>query len=453
METGSLHSIPAIDKARLGSYQIAILTICALIAMIDGFDTQSIALVAPDIARAWGLPIASFGPVFGIGLFGAMIGGLIAGGVSDRFGRKPSLLISMLVFGAGSLAMPFVVSMKELLIIRLITGLGLGGAMPSFMALASEFTPRRIRATLISAMFCGFPFGASIGAAASTWALAAYGWRSIFVVGGVIPLILLPIVALVVPESLRFLQERGKVATVARIMRRLGLPGEKPFEGLGLPGGEPGKRLFGALFTQGRMAGTLLLWVTFFLSLLLSYFLVNWIPSVTKQAGLMTEGAVGAVAVLNIGGIIGCICISWFVERVGPYQVIGLGYGIGAVAIATIGSAGSSLVAAFISVFIAGFFSIGAQMCVVALAAVYYPLEIRGTGIGWTMGVGRVGAVVGPVVGGLLIGAGVSSQGLFIVAALPSLLAGVAILTMGWLQRANVRSITAHAKADARGLV
>lgn len=440
METSGLDGVSAIDKAPLGGYQIAILAICSLVAMIDGFDTQAIALVAPDIAKAWNVPIASFGPVFGAGLFGAMVGGFVAGGVSDRFGRKPNLMVSMVIFGVGSLMMPFVTSMNELMILRLITGLGLGGAMPSFIALTSEFTPRRIRATLVTAMFCGFPFGASVGAASSAWALTAYGWQSIFIVGGVIPLILLPLIALVVPESLRFLQNRGKIATIARIMSRLGLPGEKPSDDVDAQGREPGKKLFGALFAEGRRAGTLLLWVTFFFSLLLSFFLVNWIPSVTKQAGLMTEGAVGAVAVLNIGGIVGSIVLSWFVERIGPYRVIGLGYGIGAIAIATIGSAGSSLVAAFISVFIAGFFSIGAQMCAVALAAVYYPLDIRGTGIGWTMGIGRVGAVVGPVVGGLIIGTGISSQVLFILAAVPSLLAGTAVLTMGLLQRTNTRS-------------
>ena len=158
---------------------------------------------------------------------------------------------------------------------------------------------------------------------------------------------------------------------------------------------------------------------------------------------MQTEQAVAAVAVLNIAGIIGCVILSRLVERVGPYWVIGLSYVVGALAIATIGSAGSSLVSAFISVFVAGFFGIGAQLCVVALAAVYYPLGIRATGIGWSMGAGRVGSVLGPVVGGVLIGAGLTSRELFICAAVPCLFAGVALMVMGWMQRRN-RSLAAH---------
>src|SRR5882672_7672903 len=235
METGSPHGVSAIDKAPLSTYQIVIIVICSLIAMIDGFDTQVIALVAPDIAKALGVSVSSFGLVFGAGLLGAMVGALVAGDVSDRIGRKPALLASMLVFGLGSLVMPLVNSMNELMLLRLITGLGLGGAMPSIIALTSEYTPRRIRTTLIAAMFCGFPFGASIGAAASVWALTAYGWQSVFIVGGALPLILLPVVSLVLPESLRFLQERGKIGAIARVMKRLNLADQKPFEDLGPP--------------------------------------------------------------------------------------------------------------------------------------------------------------------------------------------------------------------------
>lgn len=440
METArGLQGKSIIDTIPLGSYQIAVITLCSLVAMVDGFDTQVIALAAPEIARALDIPIAKFGVVFGAGLLGSMIGALIAGSMSDRMGRKPSLLVSMLIFGGASLVLPLATSVNELILLRLIAGLGLGGAMPGIVALTSEYTPQRIRATLTSAMFCGYPLGASIGAAASAWILTHYGWQTIFVIGGLVPLVLLPIVGFWVPESLRFLHGRGKDKAIARIMRRLGIAGAKPVFDRDEPDQRSHRFLLGELFARGRAIGTLLLWATFFVSLLLSYFLINWIPSITRQAGLLTEGAVGAVALLNIGGIIGSFALSWFVERIGPYRVIAFGYTVGAIAIATIGFAGSSLFAAFVSVFIAGFFTIGAQLCVVALAAVYYPLEIRATGVGWTMTIGRLGAVVGPVAGGILIGAGVNAQGLFALAAVASFLAGSSVWLMGRLHRPDNR--------------
>ncbi len=442
METPSGHDLSAIDAAPLGGYQIAIVVICFVVAMVDGFDTQAIAMVAPDIAKAWDTPIAAFGPVFGAGLLGGMLGGFVAGDLADRFGRKPSLIASMLIFGIGSLVTPVAASLNEMMLMRFITGLGLGGALPSFVALTAEFTPRRMRATLVSAMYCGFPFGASIGAVASAWALPRYGWQSLFVAGGLIPLGMLPVVIFMLPESLGFLHARNRIASITRIAKRLGLRNDQLGDGRNLHDERPRDVLLGVggLFRSGRASGTLLLWVTFFLSLLVSLLLVNWLPSVTRSAGLATEGAVGVVAVLNIGSIVGCMVLSRFIERLGPYVVIGAGYTIGAFAVMAIGWAGASVAAVFTSVFIAGFFSVGAQLCVVALAAVYYPSEIRATGVGWTMGIGRIGAVVGPIVGGLLAGSEGSSLGLFAFAALSSVLAAATVALMGALERKSRKS-------------
>ncbi|WP_298362612.1 MFS transporter [uncultured Bradyrhizobium sp.] len=441
----------AIDDMPLSSYQLTIIVVCSLVAMIDGFDTQAIAFVAPDIAKEWQVPISSFGPVFGAGLFGALIGALIAGSVSDRIGRKPGILLSLFTFGLTSLLMSRANSLGELTIFRFIAGLGLGGAMPSIIALTTEYTPRRKRTTFVAAMFCGFPFGASLGAAASAWALPNYGWKSVFLAGGVLPLLLLPIVGVVIPESLHFLVRNGKAAKLNQITRRLGISDYKQTNDDSPSSEIQPSRSLAEIFRGGRLVGTTLLWLTFFLSLLLSYFLVNWIPSVTRQAGLITEGAVGAVAVLNIGGIIGCFVLSWCIDKFNANYTICVGYLLGALAIVTIGLTASSLAAVLISVFVAGFFSLGAQLCVVAVAAVYYPQHIRATGVAWTMGIGRIGAVVGPVLGGLLIAEGFGPAGLFAVAGLASLLAGVAVGLMELLRSdrkpLEANSMTSTAKS------
>src|SRR5207244_3019042 len=173
-----------IDAMPLGQFQIALFAICSLVAMIDGFDTVAVGFVVLDLAKAWNVPVASFGIVFGAGLLGAMLGALAAGALADRFGRKPTLLASLFIFGVTSLATPLATSVSELIALRVLVGLGLGGALPGTIALVSEYAPRRNRATLTSAIFCGFPIGISVGAVVSAWLLVAHGWQSIFIFGG-----------------------------------------------------------------------------------------------------------------------------------------------------------------------------------------------------------------------------------------------------------------------------
>ena len=425
------------DASPLTRYQIGIIVLCAVVTMADGFDTQAIAFVAPEIARIWDVPIAQFGAVFGAGLLGGMAGALGFGMAADRFGRKPGLLLAMTLFGAASLATPLAHSMGALIALRVVTGIGLGGALPSVIALTSEYAPSRLRATLVTSMFCGFPLGAAIGAAASAWAIPAYGWQSILIVGGLIPVALIPLVAWIVPESIRFLVTQGKSARAQQILARMHLQlGSVPTTEKQLP--RPKHSTIAGLFTEGRASGTLLLWLIFFLSLLMTYFLINWVPSIVNQAGLALQGAVVAVAMLNIGGVFGCVLLGRLIDRFGPYGVIACGYAIGAIAIAAIGYAGSSLLPVLAAAFITGFFSIGAQMCVVALVASFYSTELRATGIGWAMGMGRIGAIVGPVAGGLLVAAGLGAKALFLFVASASALAAGSALVMGRLGRHRV---------------
>jgi AAHS family 4-hydroxybenzoate transporter-like MFS transporter len=418
------------DSSALTRYQIGIVILCALITMIDGFDTQAIAFVAPEIARFWGIPIAQFGPVFGAGLLGGMVGALGFGVAADRFGRKPGLLIAMGLFGAASVATPLANSMGELIALRVITGIGLGGALPSVIALTSEYAPARLRATLVTSMFCGFPLGAAIGAAASAWAIPAYGWQSILVMGGLIPMALIPLVAWIVPESIHYLVTQGKYPRAQQILARMHLQ-LQPNPAAEKQQPRPKHSTITALFSEGRAAGTLLLWLIFFLSLLMTYFLINWTPSIVNQAGLAFQGAVVAVAMLNIGGVFGCVLLGRLIDKFGPYGVIACGYAIGAFAIAAIGYAGTSMVLVLAAAFITGFFSIGAQMCVVALVASFYSTALRATGVGWAMGMGRIGAIVGPVAGGLLVAAGLGAKALFLFVAAVSLLAAGSALVMG----------------------
>ena len=404
--TGST-SAPALGG--ITARQAAVIGLCALMAMIDGLDTQTIGLVAPAIAADWHVTPAAFGPVFGSSLFSGMIGALLLGQAADRFGRKAILAIAMLLFAVSSLVTPLTHTLHALLLVRLVTGLGLGGAIPIIIAITSEASPNALRLNIVSLMYCGFPLGSMGGSLAAARMIPRLGWASVFYLGGAIPLVLLALVAIVVPAS---------------------HPATRPLAAATSP-----RPTVGALFANGGAAGTLLLWAALFLSLLLTVFLVNWMPLVTHQAGLGMATAILGVGALNFGGIVGTFLIGWACKRLRSVLPIALSYALGALAVCAIGLAAHSARLLLGTAFIAGLFTVGSQMCTIALSASFYESELRATGVGWAFGIGRIGAVVGPVLGGFLIGYGISTPTLFLTAGVVSLGAALAVFTAG--QSAN----------------
>jgi AAHS family 4-hydroxybenzoate transporter-like MFS transporter len=420
-------SPPAAAQGRLSGFQITTFLLCGAVAMIDGFDTQAIALAAPEIATAWTVEPSRFGGVFAAGLLGALLGAIGSGIAADRFGRKPSLIVAILLFGSVTLLTPFAYSLTDLLMIRFVTGLGLGGALPAVIAVTAEYAPPNRRATIVSLMFCGFPLGAVVGGVAAARLIPTHGWESLFYLGGVAPLLLLPVIALLVPESIRFMILKGDRAAIEKIRRRMG--GGDPLESL--HGEDAPRTSILTLFEPGKALGTSILTITFLISLMLAYFLVNWLPLLARQAGVGMQAAVIGVAALNLGAIFGCLVIGRLADRIGPARPIGFGYSLGAVAIALIGVSAHSAPLLLAICFIAGALSIGAQMCVVALGAIFYETRIRATGVGWLMGSGRIGAIIGPILGGVLIARGVSATNLFVVGGGLSLLAAAGVFAMG----------------------
>lgn len=429
-----------IDRGTIGRLQWITIALCALVAILDGFDTQAIAFVAPLIAKDFGADLSAFGPVFGAGLLGLTAGALVLGPVADRVGRKPVIIGSTLFFGMFALLTPMVESMSGLMVLRFLTGLGLGGAMPNIIALTSEYAPKRRRATLVTLMFCGFPLGAVVGGLVSAQLMARFGWPVVFYLGGILPLMLLPFLALWLPESIRYLIARDAApARKLAILRRLD-PGtsygnetryilsEEKAEGSPIS----------QLFTDGRGAGTCLLWVVFFCNLLILYFLINWLPSVMRQAGMPIERAIIATVVLNAGGIVGGLLLGQLVDSRQPFGILTFAYAAAAALVAAIGLASSSSIPVIMTViFAAGFFVIGSQYCMNALAANFYPTALRSTGVGWALGIGRVGSILGPVLGGAMIGLGWDTDRLFLATAIPALIAAVAVFLIGLRTRSH----------------
>lgn len=296
-----------IDERPPSTFQITAIALCALVILFDGFDTQAMGFLVPSIAEEFGIPRDSFGYALSAGLFGLMLGAMAAGPIADRWGRKNAIILSVLAFGVMSLLTARASSLNELVLLRFLTGLGLGGAMPNAVSLASEYAPRRLQPMFVSAIFVGMAGGAVVASGVGGALMPVWGWRSVFVVGGLLPIVLAVVLVAALPESLRFLAvigaERERIAAIVRRIAPdaadvpLAPPISERREGVPLM----------HLFTEGRAVGTMLLWIPFFMNLLILYFILSWVPSLLRDAGMPVSAGITAVAAFSIGGIVGTL--------------------------------------------------------------------------------------------------------------------------------------------------
>lgn len=387
--------------------------LCAMVTFTDGFDTQAIGYVAPAIVRAFAVDRTALAPVFAAGLFGLMIGALAFGPLADRFGRKPVLIVCTTLFGIGALLTTQVDTLNELFYVRLFTGLGLGGALPNAIAITSELAPARVRATTVMVMFCGFSVGAAVGGFMAAALLARYGWPSVFVAGGIAPLVVAALLVVFLP---------GRPADAVGPAKEVGPAKAGPYVL------RPTQFPVSQLFHSGRTTLTLLIWVVFFMSLLDLYFVTNWLPTLISDSGIALERAVLVTAIFQLGGTVGTLTLGRVFDRLPPFRVLSATYFCAALLVAAIGVVGASLTGLFIAAFGAGFCIVGGQTAANALAATLYPPAIHATGVGWALGIGRIGSIIGPLVGGALLALRWEIRDLFFVGAVPVLVASAAAL-------------------------
>jgi len=417
-----------IERQRLSRFQLITIALCIMVAVLDGFDTQCIGLVAPAVAQSLGLELRNFGPVFAAGLFGLMVGALVMGPVADRWGRRWALIACTLSFGAFSALTPIARSLDDLMILRFLTGLGLGGAMPNVVALTAEYAPSRLRTTLVAFIFCGMPLGAVLGGVVSAMLLPVAGWTAVFYVGGILPLAIALVLIAKLPESVRFLIVRGAApGRIARIMARvspelaverdLRFVVDQPLQGLPIRN----------LFTDGRAAGTLLLWLPYFMNLLILYFVISWMPAMLKQAQMPITAGITAITLFSIGGIIGSLGQGRAMRLMGEQAALIAEFAGSIVLIAALGLMPISTLTVMPVIFLLGITVQGAQAGLNALVAGYYPTEMRSTGIGWAFGIGRIGSIIGPSLGGLLLSLSWEPRQIFLSGTLPAIAAAVAV--------------------------
>jgi MFS transporter, AAHS family, 4-hydroxybenzoate transporter len=407
--------------------------------MLEGFAMQSIAFVAPAIAAAWKIAPSSFGPVFSATLLGSVIGALLGGTLADRFGRRLVTVLSVAVFAGVSLATIYASSVHVLIVFRLLTGLGIGAAVPNFTSLASEYAPLRRRSTIVAITLWGFPFGAALGGAVSAHLIAQFGWPSVFLLSGTASLLFLPVFVFLLPESIMYLALRPATHdAIARTLARIN-PGYRldPGSRFVLPERRIAGSRVSAIFRKPLVAGTLLLSGSLIASLFVTYCVLNWIPSLLRQAGLPIQDAVMGTVIFNCSGILGSYFCTRLADRGRPLPLLGSAYVFGALAVAMIGVVGASFWPVMVAIFFAGLFIIGSQMSVSAFVASYYPTAMRGTGIGWTQGFGRVGSLSGPLAGGYALMIGIQPRGLFQLLSIPASLAALALFALALIERGS----------------
>ncbi len=419
-----------IDDSPIGRYQWGVLILCGACMVLDGFDVQAMGYVAPALLQDWKVDKASLGPVFGAGLFGLLVGSLFISVLADKLGRRPVLIGSTFFFAICMLLTPLTHTLYQLMIIRFITGVGLGAIMPNAMALSGEFSPQRKRISIMMIISCGFTVGAMLGGVIAAALIPHFGWQSVFYVGGAAPLLIGLAMLKYLPESIQFqVMKHGPADKIAALLKRV-----VPAADLGTrpqfaapekrEGGVPVMRLF----SEGRAGLTVILWTISFMNLIALYFLSNWLPTLAKSTGMSLENAVLLGAMLQFGGTLGTITMGWLIDRLGFRRVLLPCFVVAAGSIALIGHSSASLALLFAVVFVTGFAVVGGQPAINALAASFYPTALRSTGIGWCLGIGRIGAVIGPVVGGELIRLKLAQSDLFYAAALPSVIIVLVVL-------------------------
>ncbi len=419
-----------IDKSRVSLAQATVLGIALLTALFDGYDTQGIGYVAPVMAHDLGFAPAELGPVFSAGFFGLMVGAIVFGMIADKIGRKQTILWPIVIFGVFSLLTPMGHTVRSLVILRALAGFGLGGTLPNVTAYMLEYTPHRMRSILVNSTGAVFAIGSIAGGTLANVLIPTLGWQSTFYIGGIVPLLFTVVVALWMPESVRYLLLSGKsMARAAAIMMRIVPDGnftpatqftlEPPVHGITVK----------HLFTEGRAIPTTLLWTAFIMNLFILTYLISWMPSLLKQAGQPLSVAILATIWYGIGGIVGGLSMGFIGDKIGSLpKVLVVGYVGAAVFIAVAAFSTQDTAILIAAMFFTGFSIQGGQPCLNTIAATYYPTAIRATGIGWALGIGRIGGFISPLVGGLLVGAHVTVPFVILANVLPAILGAAAIV-------------------------
>jgi benzoate transport len=428
-----------LDSERVSPFFYGVLGLICLLLVTDGFGTQAMGFVAPVITKAWALKKGAIAGAITMGLVGVMIGACGVTPLADRIGARRILVACALAYGALMAATSLVTDLQGLTWMRFFTGIALGGAMPAGIALVSEYAPTRLRATLVTTVVCGFSIGGALGGFAASMLIGRFGWPAVFIVGGIAPIVLAPLLWLWLPESLpRVLIGKASamaMASVGKIAPRW-TPGAAPAAG-DLTRHVP----VVGLFEGGLALTTVLLWVLYFMNLMVLYTLSNYLPTIITGAGMPASTANAATSFYQLAGVPGALVCSYLCDKLGSRRILPTVFLGTSVFCFLIGSAGHNPGLVVGAASAAGLFVVGGQAGANAFVGNFYPSHVRATGIGWALGVGRLGTILGSYVIGLLLAAGAEAHTLFELCAIPGLFSAAVI----WIVARNNRAASGAA--------
>ena len=411
--------LKALNQGKITTIQIGVIVICWFINMLDGFDVLAIAYTAPSITEEWALAPEKLGVVLSAGLVGMALGTMFIAPLADRFGRRRIILWCLAIIGFAMMATASASSISLLISARIVTGLGLGGLLASPNTMVAEYSSDRRRSFAVSFLQSGYPIGALVGGLIAAPLIPAFGWQMVFIIGGASTLVMVVVVLLFLPESLHYLLEqrpKNALSQVNRILSRLGHRSISDLPQM-LENSPPAS--IKEIFSPALKTNTLLLWLSFFMSMLTLYFLLLWTPQIIVNAGLPKEQGILVGAMLNGGGLIGMLLLGYFAERFGLHRLIIGFFLMAALTMVTFALVDASATVLLLLAFALGFFAVGGMIGLYAVAADLYPTSLRNTGLGWGIGIGRLGAILGPYVAGVLMSVGWEQADYFLVLALP----------------------------------
>ncbi|MFK7701896.1 MFS transporter [Pseudomonas caspiana] len=439
-EAGTLDVQAFINAQPLSRYQWRVVILCFLIVFLDGLDTAAMGFIAPALSAEWGIDRASLGPVMSAALIGMVFGALGSGPLADRFGRKVVLVVAVFLFGLFSLLSAYSSNIGQLLILRLLTGLGLGAAMPNATTLLSEYTPERLKSLLVTSMFCGFNLGMACGGFVSAKLIPAMGWHSLLMLGGILPLILTVVLMIWLPESARFLVVRNLgVDRIRKVLAPISRQEVNAAKDFSVPEQKTvrSRNVLKVIFSGTYSAGTLLLWLTYFMGLVIVYLLTSWLPTLMRDSGASMEQSAFIGALFQFGGVLSAVGVGWAMDKYNPHKVIGCAYFLAGVFAWLVGQSLGNVAVLATLVLLAGMCINGAQSAMPSLAARFYPTQGRATGVSWMLGIGRFGAILGAWAGATLLGLGWNFEQVLTALVVPAALAAIAVLIKGWVSHSD----------------
>ena len=427
-----------LEAQLLGPLQLRVAFICTLAQMFDGYDITSIGMAVPSLSAAWHIPGPAFANTFVMSSVGIMVGALASGPAGDRLGRKPVLIASLIFLAVSSLACVYATSIPQLIMWRFVTGIGIGGIMPATVALTSDYVPERLRAPIVMVIFTGNPLGGFLGGQIIARLLPHFGWPVIFWLGGLLPLALIPVILFWLPESPRFLLARGRMTTrTERLLQTLNIEpnatgvGGRTVHEVDVSTGNP----IAGLFRDGLATTTVFVWILYFANLLSIYLISYWLPTVLNLSGLSPADSVFAASLMSAGPLLSVFAMAPLARHFGPQRVLAVMLSTGVIVIAAVGLANPPHDLLLLAIFLMGCCTVGSMTGINGMTAALYPARVRTTGMGWALGIGRLGGIGGPWLGGVLLTAGWPPRQIFLCACVTALIGTFCVVMLHIVKR------------------